>query len=216
MVKALLLIVGAAVALPSATSAQSSPQAPAAAAPANRASPVAAAADAGGVVAGDDDRYSTQPAQIEDYQLGTGDKIRITVFNEPTLSGDFAVGADGQLSLPLIGNVPARGKRPGDIAAAVQSALGAGYLRNPQVSAEVTTYRPFFILGEVKMPGQYPYAVGLTVFNAIATAQGYTPRSDRRNVFIRRAGQGQEERFKLTPDMRILPGDTIRIGERYF
>jgi polysaccharide export outer membrane protein len=207
VIKALLLFIGTSIALPAATLAQPVPPAAGGTVP--------AAAVAGGV-SGDVDRYATQPAQLDDYQLGTGDKIRVTVFNEPTLSGDFAVGADGQLSLPLIGNVPARGKRPSEIATAVQTALAGGYLRNPQVSAEVTVYRPFFILGEVKMPGQYPYAVGLTVFNAIATAQGYTPRSDRRNVFVRRAGQGQEERFKLTPDLRILPGDTIRIGERYF
>jgi polysaccharide export outer membrane protein len=164
----------------------------------------------------DPERYSAPASQIPDYTLGVGDKIRITVFNEPTLSGEFAVGDNGSLSLPLIGDVKAVGKQSSDIAKEVQADLGNGYLRSPQVSAEVIGYRPFFIMGEVKTPGQFPYASSLTVFNAIATAQGFTPRASKKIVYIRRAGSSDEQAYRLTPDLRVLPGDTLRIGERYF
>lgn len=162
------------------------------------------------------ERYTAQAAELQDYKLGVGDKVRITVFNEPTLSGEFAVSADGALALPLIGNVAVAGKGPAEIGTQVQAKLADGYLREPRVNVEVITYRPFFILGEVKAPGQYPYVNGLTVLNAIATAQGFTPRSERHTAFIRRAGSAAEEPFDLTPDLRVLPGDTIRLGERYF
>ncbi|WP_293884087.1 polysaccharide biosynthesis/export family protein [Sphingomonas sp.] len=162
------------------------------------------------------ERYSLANSQIEDYRLGVGDKVKLTVFNEPTLSGEFSVSASGLLSLPLVGDVEAVGKGPVEIAALVQARLSAGYLREPKVNLEVITYRPFFILGEVKSPGQYPYASGLTVLNAIATAQGFTPRSKRTRAFIRRSGSALEEEFALTPELRVFPGDTIRLGERYF
>lgn len=162
------------------------------------------------------DRYSTATAGTEDYLLGTGDKVRLTVFNEPTLSGDFSVNANGNISVPLIGDVPASGKKSSQVADAIRDAFANGYLRDPKVSLEVTTYRPFFILGEVKLPGQYPYINAMTALNAIAIAQGFTPRSDRTVVYIRRAGSDNEETFRLTPDLKIWPGDTIRLKEKYF
>lgn len=152
----------------------------------------------------------------EDYHLGSGDKIRVTVFNEETLSGEFTVGTEGMVSLPLIGDVMAKNKTPQQLATEVQGKLADGYLRDPKVSIEVSTYRPFFILGEVKSPGQYPYASGLTVFNAIATAEGFTPRANKKLVYIRREGTSTEVTMELTPALRVLPGDTIRIGERFF
>jgi polysaccharide biosynthesis/export protein len=162
------------------------------------------------------DRYSVQSSQVEDYRLGVGDKVRLTVFNEPTLSGEFSVSANGTLSLPLVGDIDAVGKSPVDIGKAAQAKLADGYLREPQVSVEVTAYRPFFILGEVKSPGQYPYVSGLTVFNAVATAEGFTPRAEKKVAYVRRSGSATEEPYRLTPDLRVWPGDTIRIGERYF
>lgn len=152
----------------------------------------------------------------EDYQLGVGDRVRVIVYSEESLSGEFQVSAAGTLSLPLIGSVPATGKTPGDVAATIRTMLADGYLRDPKVSMEVITYRPFFILGEVKTPGQYPYANGLTVVNAIATAAGFTPRAEKKMVFIRRSGDAEEKPYKLTPDLRVYPGDTIRLGERFF
>ena len=162
------------------------------------------------------DRYSVNVSSAAAYQLGTGDKLRMTVFREPTLSGEFAVSSAGTLSLPLIGDINAAGKTADQVAALVQAKLAEGYLRNPRVSMEVISYRPFFILGEVKNPGQYPYANGLTALNAIATAQGFTPRANRTVAYIRREGSTDEQPFKITPDLQIYPGDTVRIGERYF
>ena len=171
---------------------------------------------AAGRVIDSGDRYTAASAQAENYQLGTGDKVKITVFNEPTLSGEFTIGSDGSVSLPLIGSVGASGKTASQLALAAQTKLSDGYLRNPQVGGEVTQYRPFFILGEVKSPGQFPYAIGLTVYNAVATAQGFSPRAERKVAYIRSAGSNEEQAYKLTPDLKVLPGDTIRIGERYF
>lgn len=161
-------------------------------------------------------RYSEDRGGPEEYRLGAGDKIRLTVYNEPTLSGEFSVSSSGSLSFPLIGDVAAGNRTTQDISSEVQTKLADGYLRDPKVSIEIINYRPFFILGEVKSPGQYPYASGMTVMNAIATSQGFSPRAERKVAYIRRAGSATEEAYRLSPDLRVWPGDTIRIGERYF
>jgi polysaccharide export outer membrane protein len=155
-------------------------------------------------------------SSTSDYRLDVGDKVRVTVFNEPTLSGEFAVNPNGSVSLPLIGEVTARGKTSGEIATQAATIFGNGYLRDPKINVEVTTFRPFFILGEVKAPGQYPFTTGLNVLNAIATAQGYTPRARKSVVYIRRVGEVAEQPYEVTPSLRVYPGDTIRVGERYF
>ncbi len=162
------------------------------------------------------ERYVAGPGVAETYTLGAGDKIRLTVFSEPALSGDFSVSTDGELSLPLIGNVPVAGKTTAQVTDHVRSLFADGYLRNPKVSMEIVTYRPFFVLGEVKAPGQYPYASGMTAMNAVATAEGYTPRASKKIIFIRRFGEKVEQGFLLTPNLRVWPGDTLRVGERYF
>lgn len=150
------------------------------------------------------------------YKLGHGDRVRIIVFNEPTLSGEFAVGDNGMLSLPLAGDVPASGRSAGEIVAEIEKRLGDGYLRSPKVSFDVLSYRPFYILGEVSKPGEYPYVSGLTVMNAVARAEGFTYRANKRKVFIKRAGDPAENLVALTPGLEVQPGDTIRVGERYF
>jgi polysaccharide export outer membrane protein len=162
------------------------------------------------------ERYADGQKTIELYKLGAGDKIKLVVFNEPQLSGEFQVGADGSIALPLVGNIVALDKTPAEIAVVDEQMLGREYLRFPRVSVEVLQYRPFFIVGQVRTPGQYPYMAGLTAWNAIATAQGMTPRGRESYVFIRRYGDSKEERFLLTPDLRVWPGDTIRIAERFF
>lgn len=162
------------------------------------------------------ERYEVQTTEVADYRLGSGDQIKLTVFNEPTLSGEFAVAANGALSIPLVGDIVALDKTPVEIGKAVQSKLAEGYLREPRVSVEVIKFRPFFILGEVKAPGQYPYSSGLTALNAVATAEGFTPRAERKVAYIRRAGSTTEQAYRLTPDLQVWPGDTIRVGERYF
>jgi len=169
-----------------------------------------------GTVISTGERYSVDSELAETYLLGAGDQVRVTVFNEPTLSGDFFVSGDGVLSLPLVGNVPAGNKTTKDVSAAYARLLADGYLRDPRVTAEVITYRPFFILGEVTRAGQYPYVTGMTVLNAVATANGFTPRAKKSKVYIRRRGEEAELEYVLTPNLRVMPGDTIRVGERYF
>lgn len=155
----------------------------------------------------------TDPA-LSDYRLAPADKVRIEVFGEPALGGDFTLDGRGRIALPLIGEVQAAGLSASELQAAVADALGQGYLNQPRVAAQVLTYRPFYILGEVNRPGEYPYAGDLTALQAVATAQGFTYRANSRRLFVRRAGADAEQ--PLSPDARILPGDTIRIAERYF
>lgn len=168
------------------------------------------------VSAVENERAISRQMSKAEYRLGIDDRVRVIVFDETTLSGEFQVGADGNLSFPLVGAVPAVGKTTDEVAQAYQAKLADGYLVNPRVSTEVVAYRPFFILGEVKTPGKYPYAVGLTAMNAIATAAGFTPRGDKKLVFIRKSGEAMEKPYRLTPDLMVLPGDTIRVGERFF
>lgn len=177
---------------------------------------IAGCSAASGPVVSTGERYEVVEIGAEDYKLNAGDKIKVRVFNEETLSGEFAVGSEGTVSLPLLGEVTAKDKTPKELATEVQTRLADGYLREPKVSIEIAAYRPFFILGEVKAPGQYPYASGMTVLNAIATAQGFTPRAEKKIAYIRRAGAATETAMRLTPELRVFPGDTVRLGERYF
>lgn len=153
---------------------------------------------------------------VEDYRLGSGDKVRVNVFGEQALTGEFQVSGGGMISLPLIGDIKAAGLTVAEFQRSVEEGLKQGYLLDPKVSAEVLTYRPFFVLGEVGSPGTYPYSNGLTVLNAVATAGGFTYRADTKRVYIRRAGGGDEEVYHLTTSTAVAPGDTIRIGERFF
>lgn len=159
---------------------------------------------------------ASSPDGVDDYQLGVADKVRIIVFGEPTLSGEFMVNANGALSMPLIGDVPARGLTPTQLAGQIRESLKGGYLLDPQVSIDVLTFRPFYILGEVNKPGEYPYSSGLTVDAAVAMAEGYTYRAQKKRLLIRHAGEEQAQKMVLTPDLRVRPGDIIRIQERYW
>ncbi|MGV6819867.1 MAG: polysaccharide biosynthesis/export family protein [Parvularcula sp.] len=150
------------------------------------------------------------------YTLGSGDRIRLTVFGEEELSGEFAVDGSGHVSLPLIGEVLVRDMTVREFQKAVETALLDGFLKDPRVSAEVISHRPFYILGEVKRPGTYPYQSGLTVLNAVATAEGFTYRANERFVFIRREGETDEKKYPLTSSTPVRPGDTIRVAERFF
>jgi len=165
-------------------------------------------ADGGPMVAADD------PASA--YRLGANDKVRVIVFNEENLSGEFLISGSGMVSYPLIGDVKAAGLTVPEFQQALQTRLAAGYLRDPRVSVEVMNYRPFYILGEVNKPGEYPYSTGLTVLNAVARAEGFTYRADSRRVWVRRAGDNRERELALTSTTVVMPGDTIRIGERFF
>lgn len=178
---------------------------------------LAACTGTGQPVLSSGDRYRPNGAITDLYRLGSGDKVHVTVFNEPQLTGDFVVDSSGQLSLPLLGGTDVQGKTVSEVAASTEREYRERhYLLDPHVTVEVGTYRPFFIVGEVRMPGQYPYVAGLTVWNAVATAQGLTPRARKKVVFIRRFGEAAEIPYLLTPDLRVWPGDTVRVSERYF
>lgn len=153
---------------------------------------------------------------LEEYRLGVADKVRVTVFGEAALTGEFLVGGNGKISLPLIGETRADGLTIAEFQQEIATALRDGFITNPRVSAEVLNYRPFYILGEVNTPGEYPSTNGLTVLNAVATAGGFTYRADNRRVYIKRADGDREEQFPLTTATRVAPGDTIRIRERLF
>ena len=155
-------------------------------------------------------------AEAATYSLGPGDRLSIITFDEPQLTGNFAVGTNGMVSLPWIGDVQAQGRTEAELRADIEARLKDGYILNPQVSVQVLTYRPFYILGEVNRPGEYPYVSGLSVVSAVATAQGFTYRANKKRVYIKRAGQPTELTLPLSPATEIRAGDTIRIGERYF
>ena len=153
---------------------------------------------------------------IQDYRLGAGDKIRVTVFGEADLSGEFVVDGGGYIRLPLIGEVKAIGLSARIFETEIEKQLKEGYLKEPRVNVEVTAYRPFYILGEVNRPGPYPFVNGMTVLNAIALAGGYTYRANERVGVIRRAGQAKEERLPLDQTVKIYPDDIITVRERFF
>jgi len=157
-------------------------------------------------------------ATFEDgaYTLDSGDKLRIVVFGQDTLSNNYTVDAQGMVSLPLVGAVGARGLTTSQLSSAIAGRLRSGYVRDPSVAVEIDTYRPFFVLGEVTFPGQYPYVPNMTVENAIAIAGGFTPRAAKDKVTITRKVQGAPSRFVLPLRHPLRPGDTIEVSERWF
>jgi len=151
------------------------------------------------------------------YTLGPGDKVRITVFGEEGLTNTYVVNADGSVAFPLIGSIPARGGSVDQLSEAIRSKLADGYVKDPRVSAEVINYRPYYLLGEVTKPGEFPYEAGLSVEQAVAAAGGYTYRANQHYAFIRRADDPVELKVSLRGmPVYVKPGDTIRIGERFF
>lgn len=150
------------------------------------------------------------------YRLAPDDKVKITVYGETDLSGEYLVGSDGNVSMPLVGMVPAAGKTLAEFGDGLTQQLADKYLNKPRVSVDIAEYRPFYILGEVNRAGQFPYRVGLTVNAAVATAGGFTYRANHKTVAIKHAGEPGEKRYRLTADLQIMPGDTVRVLERFF
>ena len=150
---------------------------------------------------------------IVEYRLGPGDELRINVFGEEQLSGEFVVGGQGFVALNLIGDVLAQGKTLPELEVDIENALSQGYLINPRVSIQVLNYRPYYIAGEVNAPGQYPYQEGLSVLNAVTIAGDFTYRANRCRVFIQRSDSNTAQRYTLSADTLVQPGDTIRIPE---
>lgn len=153
---------------------------------------------------------------VKGYTLGPGDKLRVIVFDEQTLTGEYFVSDSGVVSLPLVGDIKAIGLTVDQFRDRAEAAFRNGYLTDPRLAVEVLNYRPFYILGEVNKPGEYPYTSALTVFNAVATAQGFTYRANTKVVFIRHLGDKSEHKERLDNATPIVPGDTIRIAERFF
>lgn len=153
---------------------------------------------------------------MAEYRLGANDKIRIITFGEESLSGEFQVSSTGKISLPLVGEITAAGLSVPEFQAKVEAALRNGYLKEPRVSVEVLSYRPFYILGEVNKPGEYPFSNGLTVMRAVATASGFTYRANTKKVFIKRADASIEQELPLNSSTPVSPGDTVRVVERFF
>ncbi len=150
------------------------------------------------------------------YKLAPDDRVKVVVYGEDDLSGEYLVGSDGNVSFPLIGSVKAGGLSLAQFRAELASSLHGRYLKDPRVSADIVAYRPFFILGEVNHPGQYPYRVGLTLNAAVATAGGYTYRANQKVVAVQHLGAPGEERFRVTSSLQVSAGDTVRVLERFF
>ena len=152
----------------------------------------------------------------EPYRFDSGDKLRITVFDQASLSQVYLVDQAGYVTLPLIGPVPARGSTAQDLARRIAQGLQNGYLKRPDVSVDVDTYRPFFIMGEVKTAGQYPFVAGMTAQNAVAIAGGFSVRGAQTDVDITRQINGEVLTGRVPITDPIRPGDTIYVRERLF
>jgi polysaccharide export outer membrane protein len=158
------------------------------------------------------------PAEpAEEYRLGAGDVVRLITFGEDTLTGEFRVADNGAISLPLVGAIRAAGLTPQALEISVARALERGkMLHNPSVSAEIVTYRPIFVLGEVNKPGQYPYQSGMTVVTAVAVAGGFTYRAIEAYASVVRTKDGAAIEGKAPRQAFIRPGDVITVFERRF
>jgi polysaccharide export outer membrane protein len=156
----------------------------------------------------------TAPSAAElGYGLGPGDRVKVTVFGQTDLSGEFGLDGQGYLALPLVGEIAAGHLSTRELEQAIAGRLReGGFLLNPQVGVQVLTYRPFYILGEVSKPGQYEYKNGMTVVNAVALAGGYTYRAQSSKITIKRAGCT----FVANPDTAVLPGEIVTVPERFF
>ncbi|OPH83415.1 polysaccharide biosynthesis/export family protein [Nitrobacter vulgaris] len=163
-------------------------------------------------------RMASPPPVVHDpaYRLDAGDRLRIVVYGQEGLTNTYLVGAGGSITMPLIGAVTARGRTPAELSAAIAARLRNGYIRQPYVAAEVEAYRPFFILGEVAAPGQYPFVPNMTVESAVAIAGGFSPRARRDLVIVTHTDARGTVRISVPPATPLSPGDTVLVDERWF
>lgn len=150
------------------------------------------------------------------YTLDAGDRLRIFVYGQPNLSRIYIVDQQGRIAVPLIGEVEARGYTTRQLTHIIARRLGTQFVKDPQVTVDIAQNRPFFILGEVRNAGQYPYVSGLTVQSAVAIAGGYADRANERLVRITRRHKGLVEKMDVPPDYLVRPGDEIYVYERWF
>jgi polysaccharide biosynthesis/export protein len=150
------------------------------------------------------------------YRLDAGDRLRVVVYGQEGLTNTYAIDAGGAITMPLIGSVSARGRTTSGLAAEIAAKLRSGYIRDPSVAVEIEAYRPFFILGEVAAPGQYPYVPNMSVETAVAIAGGFSPRAKRDRVTLTHAGDQGATRVVVPLGTSVSPGDTVLVGERWF
>jgi polysaccharide biosynthesis/export protein len=159
---------------------------------------------------------SAAAAPVGPYTLDSGDRLRIVVFGQDGLTNSYAVDASGHIAMPLIGSVSARGATTDELSSRIGDKLRQGFIREPHVAVEVESYRPFFILGEVTQPGQYPYVANMTAETAVAIAGGFAPRAFRQSVIVTRFVNGQQIRMTVPVTYSLRPGDTVNVQERWF
>jgi polysaccharide export outer membrane protein len=152
----------------------------------------------------------------EPYRLGAGDTVRVTVFEQDSLTNTYSVDSSGYIAFPLVGAVPARGRTVKQMEGDIAGRLRQGYLRDPDVSVEVSQYRPVFVMGEVGAAGQYSYVPGLTVQKAVAMAGGFTPRANQGTADITRDINGKVMTGRVLTSDPLMPGDTVFVRERLF
>lgn len=166
-----------------------------------------------------DDEPAMAPAHRavdpDQYRLGVGDRVRIDVYGEPDLSMDAAVDSAGQINYPLLGSLPAARLTPGQLRGSIREGLASGYLVAPDVRVTVTQYRPFYVSGQVRKAGAYPFVIGLTVEKAIALAGGLSPLASTRRIYVV-PENSQGERLRVGLDYNVLPGDTLLVEEGLF
>jgi polysaccharide export outer membrane protein len=150
------------------------------------------------------------------YTLGSGDLLKITIFSQEDMSGEYQVNGNGDISLPLIGRIKVMGLTLPEVETHLKAKLSPDYLLNPRVSLQVMNFRPYYILGEVAEPKSYPYVDGMTYINAVAIAGGYTYRAKKGYVYVIRGNDSDRNELKLSTTQKVLPGDTIRVDERFF
>lgn len=170
----------------------------------------------GGTAAGATNGAASTRQDVTEYRLGSGDKIRLTVLSDKDLSQEHEVDPSGNIAVSMIGVTKAAGLTVRELEEAIKTKLRDGFIRDPKLNVDVLTYRPFYIIGEVNKPGEYPYKGGVNVVSVVAIAGGYTYRGNTNYVLIRRVGDNAEKSYQATPDILVQPGDVVRIPERYF
>jgi polysaccharide export outer membrane protein len=156
------------------------------------------------------------PAVEDAYRLDSGDRVRIIIYGETSLSTDYGIDDAGDISFPMLGQIQARNATAQDLRSRIASGLvQKGILANPGVSVEVTLYRPFFILGEVNKPGQYPSGSDLNILSAVAIAGGFTVRADKNDISVLRTKDGQAHEWHVDLGAKLRPGDVITVPEQF-
>ncbi len=181
-----------------------------------------AGCESGAIGVGGPDAAATAAAaapinQVTEFRVGAGDKLKVNVFGEQTLTGEYVIDPTGSLAMPLAGSIPVAGATVREVENRIAAKLRGGLLKNPKVAVEVASFRPFYVIGEVSKPGEYPYRAGLNLLSAVAIAGGYTYRANTQRVNITRAGTAQEVGYDVRSGPIVInPGDVIHITERFF